>query len=369
MRMVTLARARKDGKKFLNVVETTVGGPGMLPRVIWQKLTNKLETAPKVAPGPFRTDVRVYETAPASGLRVTWFGHSAMLVEIDGVRLLVDPMWDERASPVRWAGPKRFFAATVPLQDLPVVDAVLISHDHYDHLGSETVRELAKLWPEVRWVTSLGVGAVLSGFGVRAERITELDWTGETTIDGQDGAQLRVTSLPARHFSGRYAWNRNETLWASFVLKGAKHNVYCGADSGMWDGFAAIGEQHGPFDLAMLEIGAFDELWRTIHLGPDGAVEAMRMLRAKVMMPVHWGLFDLGLHAWRQPMERVAELGPLMFQPEPGGAYGVCGGGGGEIGLVAVSWLNAGRRTQVSGARPGAPGFVLLPRRAPHPFR
>ncbi len=308
-----LEKAKKIGRKFQNPVATKVGGLAMLPKVIWTKLTNKKETVPMVAPGPFITDVTAYKVEPESGLRVTWFGHSAMLVEIDGVRVLVDPMWDERASPVRWGGPKRFFAPTMRLKDLPRVDAVLISHDHYDHLGKETVRTLARLLPEVRWVTSMGVGGLLAGFGVQRERITELDWTEETAVGG-----LRVISLPARHFSGRAAWNRNETLWSSFVLRGPKSAVYVGADSGFWEGFGAIGEAYGPFDLVMLEIGAFDEAWRDIHLGPDGAVKALGELGSGMLMPVHWGLFDLGLHGWREPMERLRELGVRTFQPEPG---------------------------------------------------
>jgi L-ascorbate metabolism protein UlaG (beta-lactamase superfamily) len=265
----------------------------------------------------------VYATAPASGLRVTWFGHSSTLVEIDHVRVLIDPVWDERASPVQWAGPKRFFAPTIDLVDLPQVDAVLLSHDHFDHLGAGTVRRLAQLRPEMRWVTSLGVGAILRGFGVRAEQITELDWTETVRVTGAGGAECAITSLPARHFSGRSMFNRFETLWASFVLRGSEHTIYYGADSGWWEGFAEIGAAHGPFDLTMLEIGAYNELWHEIHMGPDGAARAFRALGpAGLLMPVHWGLFDLALHAWRQPIERITEIadtdGWKLWSPEPG---------------------------------------------------
>jgi L-ascorbate metabolism protein UlaG (beta-lactamase superfamily) len=292
--------------------------------VLPQFLTNKEERTPKIPPGPFRTDARVYEAAPASGLRVTWFGHSSSLVEIDGIRLLLDPVWEERASPSRWLGPRRFFAPTLRLSELPRLDAVLISHDHYDHLGAETVRALANARPGLRWIAPQGVGRELRKFGVTEARVTELDWTESTVVQGAElGPGLRVTAAPARHFSGRSLWNRFHTLWASYVLKGQRHSVYYGADSGMWAGFAEIAEAYGPFDLTMLEIGAFHPAWESIHMGPDGAAHAFRAMGAKgLLMPIHWGLFDLALHGWRQPIERITELaveeGIPLWSPEPG---------------------------------------------------
>jgi L-ascorbate metabolism protein UlaG (beta-lactamase superfamily) len=252
-------------------------------------------------------------------------GHSSMLIEIDGVKVLVDPVWDERASPSQWAGPKRFYAAPLGLEELPAVDVMLVSHDHYDHLGEATIRRLAALesMRGARWVTSLGVGESLREFGVSGEEITELDWTQSVAVKG-----LEITAVPSRHFSGRGMFNRFETLWSSFVLKGAKHRVYFGADSGWWEGFREIGATYGPFDLVMLEIGAFDVLWDGIHLGPEGAARAFEALGGAdprgrgLMMPIHWGLFDLALHAWRQPMERLLELAHekqiLLWAPEPG---------------------------------------------------
>jgi L-ascorbate metabolism protein UlaG (beta-lactamase superfamily) len=202
----------------------------------------------------------------------------------------------------------------------------LISHDHYDHLGAHTIRKLSQLASvrHARWVTSLGVGKRLRGFGVPAESITELDWTQSVTVDSEvTGAQLTLTSLPARHFSGRHLWDRFETLWASFVLRGNGHSVYFGADSGLWDGFADIGREYGPFDVTMLEVGAYNELWKSIHMGPDGAVQAFQAMGGSgLLMPIHWGLFDLALHGWRQPIERITELadnlGIKLWAPEPG---------------------------------------------------
>jgi len=295
----------------------------MIFRVMAKLLANRAVRVPRRPLGPFRTDVSIYDTAPPSGLRITWIGHSSSLVEIDGVRILIDPVWDERASPLQWAGPKRFFAPPLKLEELPRLDAVLISHDHYDHLGAGTVERLQQLQPAVRWVTSLDVGTELRQMGVPAGRITELDWTDSAKIIGELGTVCTITSLPSRHFSGRSTFNRFETLWASFVLRGAKHNVYYGADSGWWEGFAEIGAAYGPFDLTMLEIGAYNELWHQIHLGPDNAARAFRDLGgAGLLMPIHWGLFNLALHAWEQPIERTRELadaqGLKLWQPEPG---------------------------------------------------
>jgi L-ascorbate metabolism protein UlaG (beta-lactamase superfamily) len=255
--MEIIKRAVRVGGKFQNPVPTAVGDLRTMVRVLRRYLTNKQERTPKQPLGPFRTDARVYETAPATGLRVTWMGHSAMLIEIDGARVLVDPVWDQRAAPMQWAGPKRFFAAPLRLEEMPRVDVMLVSHDHYDHLGAGTVRRLAGMeaTAEARWVTPLGVGAILASLGVNQARITELDWTESVRV----GA-LELTALPARHFSGRSLFNRFETLWASFVLAGPEHRVYYGADSGEWPGFAEIGRAYGPFDLTMLEIGAFDRL-------------------------------------------------------------------------------------------------------------
>jgi len=315
--MTQIRKAVRVEGKFQNPVATGVGDWKMMFRVLRRYWTNKEERVPRVPVGPFRTDAALYDTAPASGLRVTWMGHSSSLIEMAGMRVLIDPVWDERAAPVQFAGPKRFFAAPLKLEELPRVDVVLISHDHFDHLGAGTVRRLAGLQAAAgaRWVTSLGVGAILQGWGIGAGRITELDWT-ETVRVGE----LAITAVPSRHFSGRSLFNRFETLWSSFVLAGPQHKVYYGADSGEWAGFEEIGREYGPFDLTMLEIGAYDALWSEIHMGPDGAARSfLQMGGTGLLMPIHWGLFDLALHAWRQPIERIFGIpGVRIWTPEPG---------------------------------------------------
>jgi len=291
-------------------------------RVLWRYLTERAERMPKRPLGPFVTDKRVYAMPPSNGLRITWFGHSSLLIEIDGARVLVDPVWEQRASPVEWTGPKRFFPPPLRLEDMPPVDVVLLSHDHYDHFGARTLRRLANLEATkgAQWVTPLGVDRLLLKLGVTHAHA--LDWT-----ESMQTGPLKITALPARHFSGRSIFGRFETLWASFVLAGPQHRVYYGADSGEWEGVRHIGEAYGPFDLTMLEIGAFDPLWADIHMGPDGAVRTFRALGATgLLMPIHWGLFSLALHAWRQPIEHISGVeGVPLWSPEPGAPTEVAG--------------------------------------------
>jgi len=320
-----LKPSRKVKGKFQNPVLTVVGTLRLIFKAMPLYIKNHEQRTPLVAPGPFKTDRALFSAAPDSGLRVTWFGHSGMLVEIDGIRLLIDPVWEERASPRQWFGPRRFFPPTISLENLPDLDVVLISHDHYDHMGETTLQRLARLPCAARaqWITALGVGCLLRTWGVAAERISELDWTDSKVIVGQDGKTLQVSSVPSRHFSGRSLFRRFETLWGAYVLKGAEHTVYFGADTGWWEGFTEVGASFGPFDLTMLEIGAYNDLWKDIHLGPDNAVRAFQEMGGQgMLMPIHWGLFDLALHGWRQPIERLLELaGALSVQvwsPEPG---------------------------------------------------
>jgi len=312
-----LEPARREGRRFLNPVPTGVGSLSIMFEIGPEFFLGAKARSPHKPLGPFRTDPAIYSTPPRSGLRITWMGHSTSLVEIDGIRILIDPVWEERASPVSWSGPKRFFPPPLSLNELPPLDAVIVSHDHYDHLGAATIRTLAHLaaTATAQWIAPLGVGSLLQQYGVPKARCCELNWLDSTRVGAVD-----VTALPARHFSGRSLFNRFRTLWASFALSGPQHRVYYGADSGEWPGFPAIGEQFGPFDLTMLEIGASHPLWADIHMGPDGAVRSFNAMGGHgLFMPIHWGLFDLALHPWKQPIEQIWPIAGLkLWSPTPG---------------------------------------------------
>jgi L-ascorbate metabolism protein UlaG (beta-lactamase superfamily) len=312
-----LQPARRTGRRYLNPIPTTLGGLSLALKVAPRFLLGAKARSPREPLGPFHTDATIYASKPRSGLRITWMGHATSIIEIDGVRILTDPVWDERAAPTNWSGPKRFFPAPLELKNLPAIDAVIVSHNHYDHLGAGTIRAMAHMAAVERaqWIMPLGVGALVKHLGVPAAHCLELNWMDSTQV----GA-VRVTALPARHFSGRGLFDHFETLWASFALAGPQHRVYYGADSAEWAGFQEIGEQFGPFDLAMLEIGAFDPLWADIHMGPEGAVRSFRALGGQgLLMPIHWGLFDLALHYWRQPIEYIWPIeGLKLWSPTPG---------------------------------------------------
>ncbi len=244
---------------------------------------------------------------PDTGLRATWLGHSTVLIEVGGLNLLTDPVWGGRASPSQLAGPKRFQPVPVSLKQLPPIDAVLISHDHYDHLCFPTIRALAKT--QVPFITSLGVGAHLQAWGVASERITELDWWQSHAIAGSG---VEVTAAPSQHFSGRGLKDRNSTLWSSLVIRSPKHRVFFSGDTGLTAQYQIIRERLGPFDLVLLEVGAFHPAWGDIHLGPANALKALQHLGGGAFMPVHWGTFSLAMHAWDEPAETLLQLAPAQ---------------------------------------------------------
>ena len=268
------------------------------------------------APVPIvRRGAADFATPPASGLRVTWLGHSTTLIEIDGQRVLTDPMWSERASPFGFLGPTRFFAPPLPFAELPPIDVVLISHDHYDHLDMATVRALAGRG--TRFVVPLGLGAHLQAWGVPVDSILELDWWDAVAVGG-----LTLTATPSRHFSGRGLTDAYRTLWAGWSIAGPRHRVWYSGDTALDDTMREVGARLGPFDLTMIEVGEYDGLWPDVHLGPEQAVRTHRLVGGRVMLPVHWATFDLALHGWTEPIERVlvaaAAEGVRVATPHPG---------------------------------------------------
>jgi L-ascorbate metabolism protein UlaG (beta-lactamase superfamily) len=251
---------------------------------------------------------------PAEQASIVWFGHSSYLLNLKGFHLLVDPVFSGHSAPLPFL--VNSFAGTDAylVDDLPAIDVLLITHDHYDHLDRETVLGLKNRVKQV--VTMAGVGEHLRFWGYPAERITELNWHESTVIQGHT-----VTATPARHFSGR-SLARNQTLWGSFVIKNAEHALYIGGDSGYGPHFKAIGERYGPFDWAMLESGQYNENWANIHMMPEQTVQAAQDLKARVLFPVHWGKFVLSLHDWDEPIMRVTaeskRVGQTMVTPMVG---------------------------------------------------
>nr|WP_227985439.1 MBL fold metallo-hydrolase [Nocardia spumae] len=261
----------------------------------------------------------------AAELAVTWFGHATALLEVDGFRVLTDPVWSERVSPSPLVGPARLHPVPAPLSELPPVDAVVISHDHYDHLDRETVRALVAS-QDAPFVVPIGIGAHLRKWQVPDARIIELDWGTSTSITRADGGELTVTCTEARHFSGR-GLTRNTTLWASWVFAGPRRRAYFGGDTGYTKAFAEIGATYGPFDLTLLPIGAYDVHWPDVHMNPEEAVRAHADVcvgdaRYGMLVPIHWATFNLAFHGWSEPVRRLVTAaraaGTPVTVPLPG---------------------------------------------------
>jgi L-ascorbate metabolism protein UlaG (beta-lactamase superfamily) len=317
-RLERMRRSRQwaeSEQRFVNAMPTHTMLPGSAGRTLHLQLAGKEARYP-VRPIPVETRRRAdFDAPPASGLRATWLGHATALVEIDGVRVLTDPVWSERVSPSSFVGPRRFFEPPLALADLPRIDAVVISHDHYDHLDMETVKTLARTG--TRFCVPLGVGAHLEKWGIPAPQIAERDWGEPTEIAG-----ITITPAAARHFSGRRLSDRDATLWCSWVLAGPRHRVFYSGDSGYFDGFRDIGGAYGPFDVTLMSLGAYGPTWPLIHMTPEEVVQAHRDLRGELLVPVHWATFNLAFHGWNEPAIRMAAaahaMGVRFAVPRPG---------------------------------------------------
>jgi L-ascorbate metabolism protein UlaG (beta-lactamase superfamily) len=301
----TLARMRASGRfeggQFENQEPTSVMREGAYWGSFKEWAMGKQMREPS-CPLPLVSDTAArLAVPPASGLRLTWLGHSTVLVEIDGRVILTDPIWSDRASPSRWVGPRRFHPPPIAVADLPHLDAVVISHEHYDHLDMETVRALSARGTTFH--VPLGIGAHLAVWGVPEAQIREHDWWESAEL----GKDFRIVSTPARHFNGRGVPWRTGAHWTSWSLVGPEHRVFFSGDTGLTEALREIAAREGPFDLALLEIGQYDRSWGDIHLGPRGALDALARLGTKTILPIHWGTFSLGYHAWSEPPETLVE--------------------------------------------------------------
>lgn len=263
-----------------------------------------------LAPGSLRQP-------PVAGLRAIWFGHSTVLLEIDGVRIITDPMLSQRASPFQFLGPQRMHPPPIPLQQLEGIDAAVISHDHYDHLDMDTVLQLAR--GGTHFFVGLGIGAHLERWGVPLAQLHEMDWWEKVDFKG-----VEIHNTPARHYSGRKRMD-DSTLWSSWMIKSAGYSVYYSGDTGYGPHFGEIRQRLGAPDLVLMKVGSYGSSWLDIHMDPESAVQAQADLGGKVLLPVHWATFNLSYHAWAEPVERtLAAAGSTAVQvvtPRVGEAF------------------------------------------------
>jgi L-ascorbate metabolism protein UlaG (beta-lactamase superfamily) len=289
----------RDGR-FHNVVEPAQPGFGKMLALTWRYFFDKPSNTvpPQPVPVLALTAADLHAAADGSLFRL---GHSTLLLKLHGTFWLTDPVFSERASPFQWAGPKRFHAPPISIDDLPEIEGVILSHDHYDHLDHAAILKLA---PKVRhFITPLGVGDRLVAWGVDPAKVQQLDWWQSTKVSG-----VQLVATPAQHFSGRGLNDRNETLWASFVILSDGLRLFFSGDTGYHAGFRTIGERYGPFDVTMIETGAYDPNWPDVHMQPRETLQAHIDLRGRALLPVHNGTFDLAMHAWDDPFEQIVEL-------------------------------------------------------------
>lgn len=312
LRQSAAASPHADGAVFANREPGTPRPDLTLWRVARMLLRRR---GPECEPPRSVAPERPVFPAEPSALAATWLGHAEVLLEVDGARVLVDPSHSPHTSPVPGFGPQRLFEPPATFAAIGPVDVVLVSHDHYDHLDRAAVTELARTTDAV-FVVPLGVGAHLRAWGVTARRVRECDWG-----DAVEVAGLTLTCAECRHFSGR-TFTRNTTQWAGWVIAGPRHRVYAAGDTGATAAHAVTGREHGPFDLTLMPVGAYADLWPDIHATPEQAVEAHRALGGQVLLPIHWATFVLGFHPWSEPAERALaaarEHDVVLTLPPPG---------------------------------------------------
>ncbi len=285
----------KNGRfRNLNSVNIMQEGTGIDTAKRW--IFNKKNTFPK-RKFHFTAD-KILKTR-SKELKIMWTCHSSVYIEINGKRFFCDPVWSKRLSPVGFGGPKRFFDPPLDIINIPDLDGVLISHDHMDHMDKKIIKHLSN--KGTRFYVPIGVDFILKSWGIPEKQIYSADWFDSFKV----GDSIKLTSLPTIHFSGRGLFDKNKSQWTSWVIEGKTQKVYFGGDSGYHNKFKEYGEKYGPFDITFLEIGAYDKNWKKIHLGPENAIKAHNALKGKVLMPIHWGAYDLSIHPWKEPVEKA----------------------------------------------------------------
>lgn len=295
-----LKPSRQHEGHFTNHAPVQRGGLRKSLGIFWKMLFQKPRNTRPAGKIPVQPLTREQlEAAPDHS--VYRLGHSTVLLKMRGKFWLTDPVFAERASPFSWAGPKRFHQPPISLQALPVIEAVILSHNHYDHLDRKAVLELAD---KTRcFLAPLGVGDTLMKWGVDASKVRQLDWWQGTEVDG-----IRFVATPAQHFSGRGLFDGNQTLWCSWVMIDNARRIFFSGDTGYFDGFKRIGEQYGPFDLTLMETGAYNVDWAYVHMQPEQTLQAHLDLKGRWLLPIHNGTFDLAFHAWHEPFDRIMAL-------------------------------------------------------------
>ena len=302
------------------VAVTEEPGPLAVVKWLWQRQREGRPPDPRPDQLQRATPDLVRPRVPADAvdLRITWIGHSSFLLQMPGANVLTDPMFSRRASPVQWAGPKRFTPPGLAAEDLPPIDAVVISHDHYDHLDRRSVAAIEERAPgSAVWLTPLGYRDWFGRCGV--EKVVELDWWDEARVVGAPGTSIVARALPARHWTRRRLGDTRRRLWCSWAVEVAGRRVYFGGDSGYCPGFSQIGEREAPFDVALLPIGAYEPRWfmRSSHMNPEEAAQAARDVKASAMVGMHWGTFRLTDENPLEPPGRARQAWGALGLPAP----------------------------------------------------
>lgn len=300
----TTANSPQFGEgKFQNLAKTSTMSLSQIPGYIKRYFTEERIDSEPVRPIPLQAITqKILDDLPSNTMTIFRLGHSSYLLKANNAYWLIDPVFSERASPFSFLGPKRFHQTPISIEQLPEIEGVIISHNHYDHLDKTAIKLLKN--KVNHFIVPLGISADLVNWGISEDKVIELDWWQSIQLSG-----LQLILTPAQHFSGRGLSDGNKTLWGSWVIKSPKQSIFYSGDSGYFDGFKEIGEKHGPFDLTIVETGAYDKDWPEVHMTPEESLQAHIDVKGLKMLPAHNGTFDLAFHPWYEPLERITSLG------------------------------------------------------------